>query len=198
MKIKNKIFAVLAIFIMFIALLSAIDFNPNGDINMQNIWSLKNAKNISVANLTVTGSITGFNNKLTLACQNITGSAGNLCINQTLAAITESSSYTNTASTNLQVNISAVNSSAYAYTNSVNNTLASWLSTIYQTIINSNTMSNNLQSNITAVNTSLIAYTNTNFFNKSANINLANGYNVTFGFGGYIKDNGTAVIIGHS
>ena len=57
MKIKDKIFVVLAIFILAIALVSAIDFNPNGDIELRNLWKIKNATSITTQNLTVSGTL---------------------------------------------------------------------------------------------------------------------------------------------
>lgn len=80
----------------------------------------------------------------------------------------------NTASNNLQSNISAVNSSSIAYTNLINNSLASWISTIYQTITNVNTASSNLQNNITNINYSLDNKINTKLDSSDQRYNFTN------------------------
>ena len=65
------------ILIMLVVLVSAIDFNPNGDIELRNIWKIKNATSITTQNLTASNLITSNTINVT---QNIT--VGNsVCLN---------------------------------------------------------------------------------------------------------------------
>jgi len=180
MKKKTLIISIFAILISCILLVVAIDFNPNGDIDLHGLWKIKNATSVitndlNVSNmLNVLGGVTGLNNKITVDCGNVTGSSGSLCTNQTLAAIT----FINTASTNLQSNISAVNTS-----------LISEIST----------SSTNLQANISAVNTSLISgmsNLNLSLLAKMNNVSWTNlsDFPVACPAGSFISQLGNSVI----
>jgi hypothetical protein len=48
----------ISMILLAVALVSAIDFNPNGDIELRNIWKIKNATSITTQNLTVTDTLT--------------------------------------------------------------------------------------------------------------------------------------------
>lgn len=75
---KRSLFILGAVcLLMLIVLVSAIDFNPNGDIELRNIWKIKNATSITTQNLTASVHITA---PIINVTQNIT--VGNsVCLN---------------------------------------------------------------------------------------------------------------------
>ena len=72
MNVKYKVGFCVFITLLLAMFVYAIDFNPNGDIELRNIWKIKNATSITTQNLTVTGIVTGLNSKITIAGENIT------------------------------------------------------------------------------------------------------------------------------
>jgi len=193
MKNKKTIFAFTGILlILSLVLVMAIDFNPNGDIDLKNIWKIKNVTSITTQNLTVSGSIFGFDNKTTLSCNNITGSAGSLCINQTLAANNYANNIfiTKTNESNLNVNYSKYSNSSsnWGNLNSINLTqmensggilhiLESWLNTLFygkSSVYNKTEIDDKNNLIDTTIN-SFYSSARTNCYQESANVSTSCG-----------------------
>ena len=161
--------------------------------------------NTTIGNLIIGGSVTGLDNKTTLSCNNITGSSGALCSNQTAAAnaysdltfivkanesnLNVNSSIFSNSSTNWG-NLNSINSTQMENNAGVLNIVLSWLNGLFyqkSEVYNKTEIDNSLITNYSYINnetfnynqtTPAIDYANSNFYNKSADINTGS-YNIS-------------------
>ncbi|MFA6462389.1 MAG: hypothetical protein WCV90_09075 [Candidatus Woesearchaeota archaeon] len=133
MKFIKRSVLILGLILLFTSLVSAIDFNPNGDINSRGIWALKNStyittQNITVNQLNLTGPVYGLDNKTTLDWTNLTGYPVACPNNTFISQLGDSVVCSATANTSLNWNgVSSSNTTQFSTSGSVLTILESWL-----------------------------------------------------------------------